>query len=106
LFSKENTFWGFFSQILNADGGCSEVVRHFHAFAASRSMTIPSSSNYCQARLKLEESDLESIQAHTSKQLTQRGTDTVLQSRRVVVVDGTGISMPDTDENQQVWPQT
>ncbi|MCP4281963.1 MAG: hypothetical protein GY776_18440 [Alteromonas sp.] len=22
LFSKENTFWGFFSQILNADGGC------------------------------------------------------------------------------------
>jgi hypothetical protein len=108
LFSKENTFWGFFSQILNADGGCSEVVRQFHAFAASRSMTLPSSSSsaYCQARLKLEESDLASIQAHTSKQLIQTNADKVLQDRRVVVVDGTGVSMPDTTENQQVWPQT
>ena len=108
LFSKENTFWGFFSQILNADGGCSEVVRQFHAFAASRSMTLPSSSTsaYCQARFKLEESDLESIQAHTSKQLIQQGADKAIQSRRVVVVDGTGISMPDTSANQQVWPQT
>ncbi|MCH8176638.1 MAG: IS4 family transposase, partial [Proteobacteria bacterium] len=98
----------FFSQILNADGGCSEVVRQFHAFAANRSMALPSSSTsaYCQARLKLEESDLASIQVHTSKQFNQSGTDTALQSRRVVVVDGTGISMPDTAENQQVWPQT
>jgi hypothetical protein len=108
LFSKENTFWGFFSQILNADGGCSEVVRKFHAFAASQSMMLPSASTsaYCQARLKLEEPDLESILAYTSKQLTQRGIDDVLQNRRVVVVDGTGISMPDIPENQQVWPQT
>lgn len=108
LFSKENTFWGFFSQILNADGGCSEVVRKFHAFAASRSMSLPSSSTsaYCQARQKLEETDLETILAHTSKQLTQQGIDNVLQNRRVVVVDGTGVSMPDTPENQQVWPQT
>lgn len=27
LFSKENTFWAFFSQILDADGGCKEVIR-------------------------------------------------------------------------------
>jgi hypothetical protein len=27
IFSKENTFWAFFSQILDADGGCQEVVR-------------------------------------------------------------------------------
>ena len=26
LFTKANTFWGFFTQILNADGGCQEVV--------------------------------------------------------------------------------
>ena len=60
IFSKENTFWGFFSQILNADGGCSEVVRQFHAVAASRNKPLPSSSTsaYCQARLKLVEYDL------------------------------------------------
>ena len=27
LFSKENTFWAFFSQVLDADGGCKEVIR-------------------------------------------------------------------------------
>jgi len=108
LFSKENTFWGFFSQILNVDGGCSEVVRKFHAFAASQSMALPSASTsaYCQARLKLEESDLESILAHTSEQLAQRDAGDLFQGRRVVVVDGTGVSMPDTPENQQVWPQS
>src|SRR5574341_884463 len=26
LFSKENTFWAFFSQVLDADGGCMEVM--------------------------------------------------------------------------------
>ena len=42
LFSKENTFWAFFSQILDADGGCQEVVRKVQALAATRSMPIPS----------------------------------------------------------------
>ncbi len=41
----------------------------------------------------------------TSKQLLQRRADSALENRRVVVVDGTGISMPDTAENQQIWPQ-
>ncbi len=98
IFSKENTFWGFFSQVLNADGGCADVVRKFHAFAASRNRSLPSSSTsaYCQARSKLDESDLVSIQAHTSNQLSRRDTDHLFQGRRVVVADGTGISMPDT----------
>ena len=107
LFSKENTFWGFFSQTLNADGGCAEVVRRFHAFAAANSLAQPSSSSsaYCQARIKLEESDLENILTHTVEQLSQRETEKSLHGRRVIVVDGTGISMPDTPENQKVWPQ-
>jgi drug/metabolite transporter (DMT)-like permease len=29
-----------------------------------------------------------------------------LSNRRVIVVDGTGLSMPDTPENQEVWPQS
>ena len=87
IFSKENTFWGFFSQILNADGGCSEVVRQFHAVAASRNKPLPSSSTsaYCQARLKLDEYDLASIQSHTSNQLSEQGADNRFLGRRVVL---------------------
>ena len=108
IFSKENTFWGFFSQILNADGGCSEVVRQFHAAAANRNSPLPSASTsgYCQARSKLDESNLASILSHTSNQISGHDTDSQFQGRRVVVADGTGISMPDTPENQEIWPQT
>ena len=44
FFSKENTFWAFFSQVLDADGGCQEVVRKLQAFASMKSKPLPSSS--------------------------------------------------------------
>ncbi|WP_330178234.1 hypothetical protein [Candidatus Vondammii sp. HM_W22] len=44
LFSKKNTFRAFFSQILNADRGCQEIVRKVQAFAAKRSLSIPSAA--------------------------------------------------------------
>ena len=31
LFSRENIFWAFFSQILNADNGCREITRKIQA---------------------------------------------------------------------------
>ena len=107
FFSKENTFWAFFSQVLDADGGCQEVVRKLQAFAAMQSKPLPSSSTaaYCQARKKFEHSSLEAIFQHTSERFQVMSENGVLNGRRVVVVDGTGISMPDTVENQAVWPQ-
>lgn len=107
LFSKENTFWAFFSQVLDADGGCKEVVRKVQAFAASQSHSAPSASTsaYCQARSKLEADTLRRILLHTGETLQQRGQDDRWNNRRVVVVDGTGVSMPDTPANQEKWPQ-
>lgn len=107
LFSKANTFWAFFSQVLDADGGCQEVVRKVQAFAAARAMPAPSASTsaYCQARSKLKQSDLEEILAHTADDLQQHSRRQWWKNRRVVVVDGTGVSMPDTPDNQAIWPQ-
>ena len=107
LFSKENTFWAFFSQILDADGGCQEVVRKVQALAATRSMPVPSASTsaYCQARSKLDPVELENILAHTAQDLQQQGRSRWWKDRRVVVVDGTGVSMADTHANQEDWPQ-
>ena len=108
VFSKTNTFWAFFSQVLDADGGCQEVVRKIQALAARRSLPSPSASTsaYCQARAKLEISELETILAQTARTLHDQGRTERWKGRRVVVVDGTGLSMPDTPENQAVWPQT
>ena len=107
LFSKENTFWAFLSQILDADGGCQEVVRKIQAVAALKSTSIPSSSTaaYCKARQKFKSSELENIFSHTSFRSQQEIESSQFNNRRVVVVDGTGVSMPDTPENQTTWPQ-
>jgi hypothetical protein len=108
IFSKENTFWAFLGQVLDADGGCKEVVRKLQSYASIKGGKVPSSStaSYCTARKKLDEQTLASIFQYTALQgdkLTKTG---LLNNRRVVVVDGTGLSMPDTPENQAVWPQS
>ena len=107
FFSKENTFWAFFSQVLDADGGCQEVVRKLQAFAAMKSAPLPSSSTaaYCQARQKLKISELETALQQSAQYLQSKPHLELFHSRRVIVVDGTGISMPDTQQNQAVWPQ-
>ena len=107
LFSKENTFWAFFSQVLDADGGCKEVIRKLQSYASIKGVRVPSSStsSYCTARKKLDEQMLLEIFDHTADRLDKMPTAGLLNNRRVIVVDGTGVSMPDTPESQKVWPQ-
>ncbi len=108
LFSKENTFWAFFSQVLDADGGCKEVIRKLQSYASIKGVKVPSSStsSYCAARKKLDEQMLSDILAHTAARLEEIPEPGFMNNRRVIVVDGTGISMPDTLANQEVWPQS
>ena len=106
IYSKENTFWGFFAQILDADGSCQEIVHKIQAYAATKGKKAISSSTsgFCQARQKLELPMLESILAKMPSK-SSFAKDDSMNNRRVLVVDGTGISMPDTLENQSAWPQ-
>lgn len=107
IFSKENTFWAFFSQVLDADGGCKEVIRKLQSYASIKGVKVPSSSTaaYCTARKKLDEQILSNILEHTANRLEEMPESGSMSNRRVIVVDGTGVSMPDTLANQEVWPQ-
>lgn len=108
IFSKENTFWAFLGQVLDADGGCKEVVRKLQSYASLKGSRIPSSStaSYCTARKKLGEQNLSNIFQYTAARGDKSTTTGLLNNRRVIVVDGTGLSMPDTPENQLAWPQS
>jgi Transposase DDE domain len=108
LFSKENTFWAFFSQVLDADGGCKEVIRKLQSYASIKGVKVPSSStaSYCAARKKLDEQMLSDMLEHTADRLEEIPEPGLMNNRRVIVVDGTGVSMPDTLANQEVWPQS
>jgi len=107
VFSKFNTFWAFLAQVLSADKGCREVVRKLQALATARGMPMLSSSTsaYCQARAKLDLPMLSAVLSETCAQVRRRARRQSATQRRVVVVDGTGLSMPDTPENQAQWPQ-
>lgn len=108
IFSKENTFWAFLAQVMDADGGCKEVLRKLQSYASLKGIKVPSSStaSYCTARKKLAEQTLSDIFQHTTAEGDKSTETGLLDNRRVVVVDGTGLSMPDTLENQAVWPQS
>ncbi len=104
LFSKSNTFWTFFSQVLDVDGGCKEAIKKLQSHMVGKLKKIPSSSSsaYCQARSNMDSESLDKIFNHTT-QLTNKAEK--WKSHRVVVVDGTGLSMPDTPANQELYPQ-
>jgi hypothetical protein len=94
---------------MSPDSPCRETVRKVQAWHATRRLPVPSSSTgaYCQARARLPLQSLHNIQVHTAGEL-QRAvrSEQLWLGRHVKVVDGTGVSMPDTPENQAVWPQS
>ena len=105
LFSKSNIFWAFFSQVLDPDGGCQEAVRKVQAHLSKKTDNIPSTSTsaYCQDRKNIDINNLEAILSHTSNSVQDKNLN--WKNHRVVVVDGTGLSAPDTVENQKEFPQ-
>jgi len=67
----------------------------------------PNTAAYCKARARLRQEDLDcaSVQVVESVQ-TRPNAKRLWYGHHVKVVDGTGISMPDTPENQAVYPQS
>ena len=67
----------------------------------------PDTAAYCKARARLRQEEIESAGEQIIESIQARSNRTRLwYSRRVKVVDGTGISMPDTPQNQAVYPQS
>ena len=81
------------------------MVRILKSYASLKGTRVPSSStaSYCTARKKLDEQILMDIFQYTTAQGGRSTKTGLLRNRRVIVVDGTGLSMPDTLENQVVW---
>ncbi len=109
VFTPMTTFWNFLAQVLSPAQPCRETVRQVQAARRRRGRSSIASTTgaYCQARQKLPETLLREIWQTIAGQLS---TDTSPAMRwmgmRVAVVDGTGISMPDTEKNQAAWPQS
>jgi hypothetical protein len=108
LFSPFVTLWVFLSQILDADHSCRQAVARFLAYRAAQGLPPCSSGTaaYCRARQRLPEGVLQRLTRTTAQRLQdQTPVAWTWRGRPVKIVDGTTLSMPDTPDNQQAYPQ-
>jgi len=63
-----------------------------------------STSAYCQARVRLDPAQLKEAHEHIMQWFEERRAPACWRGRQVRVLDGCGVSMPDTAENRKQWP--
>jgi hypothetical protein len=102
IFSPAVTFWAFLSQVFDPDAPCRKALAHVQVLFASQGFALPSCDTgaYCKARKRLSVRWLYKILDFIVGRLT--GT----QEARTLLVDGTGIVLPDTPMNQRKFPQS
>ena len=108
LFTPVLTFWTFLSQVLCPGSSCRDAVRKAQSWWAGhlRIKISASTSAYCQARARLPDIFLARIHRHVCDRMEANVPNASLwRGRPVKVVDGTGLSMPDTASNQAAYPQ-
>jgi hypothetical protein len=99
----------FLSQVIDPDHSCRAAVARLIAWLAvnRREPCAPDTSSYCEARLRLPERVVARLVHETARRTDGRGSDAWLwNGRRVTLVDGTTVSMPDTPANQKEYPQS
>jgi hypothetical protein len=102
------TVWMFISQVLSADHSCQQAVTRFNAWRVARGLPRVSSetTSYCKSRCRLPETLFERLLAWTSQRCEQATDQAWLFHDRVVeMVDGWTVTMADTAENQEEYPQ-
>lgn len=105
-FPPSVTFWLFLSQVLDEKGSCREALRRFQAWLSLEKgkTASPNTAAYCKARTRLRPQELERANRSVVDRM-EKAFPWRWHGRRVQVVDGTGLSMPDTPKNQAAWPQ-
>ena len=98
----------FMRQALSADGSCQRAVNGWAAQRAAEGLGVQSirTGAYCKARQRLPVAMVAALTHETGHLLSAKApAGWRWRGRCVKLVDGTGISMPDTPANQTRYPQ-
>ena len=108
LYPPTVTLSMFMMQALNQDGSCQKAVNGWAARRAAEGLSANSihTGGYCKARQRLPVEMVRALTRQTGELLSTRAQAGWRWRGRVVkLVDGTGISMPDSQANQARYPQ-
>ncbi len=108
LYTPAVTMSMFMRQALDEDGSCQRAVNGWAAQRVADGLSPGSvgTGAYCRARQRLPVAMLSELTRETARQLSASALpEWRWRGRSVKLVDGTGVSMPDTPENQARYPQ-
>lgn len=110
IFSTEVVLWAFLAQTLRDGKGaaCSAAVADIATYMLQTGQRPPSgdTGDYCRARAKLSLPALQQLVRESGRQLEKTADKSWLfKGHHAKLVDGFTFTMPDTPENQEVFPQ-
>ena len=108
LFAPTETLSMFLAQALSADGACQKAVNEAAVKRLAGDLPLCSTHTgaYCRARQRLPVQMVRTLARYTGRWVTARTpAPWRWRGRRVRLVDGTTVVMPDTPANQALYPQ-
>lgn len=108
-FTPKLTVFGFLAQAIGADQSCQASVCQLitHLISKGAKLISPNTAAYCKARARLPETVLIGLTQESGEQLeVQAKPEWLWRGKHIKLVDGSTLSMPDTPENQEAYPQS
>lgn len=108
LFPPTETLSMFLAQVISADRSCQHAVNQaaLKRLVAGLPVCSTHTGGYCRARQRLPHTLVSELARHVGE-TTDKAAPAAWRwhDRRVLLIDGTTATMPDTVENQAVYPQ-
>ena len=108
IYTPAVTIWVFLAQCLSPDHSCRDAVAQLIAWllAQGKKPCSAETGAYCTARQRLPEEACYQFARHTGRETDEKSpAEWRWLRRRVLDVDGSTMTMPDTAANQQEYPQ-
>ncbi len=108
IYTPAVTLWVFLAQCLSPDHSCREAVAQLIAWRLAQGKRACSAQTgaYCTARNDIPEAACSHLVRQTGRQVDEEAPGQWRWlGHRVLDVDGSTITMPDTPENQAAYPQ-
>ena len=111
VFTPSITIWGFLSQVIHKGEhrSCLAAVARIGVMliAFGRPRCAQNNGPYCRARCRLPVADLRATHDGCGRELRSSSPRAIgcCIGRHVKLIDGSTVTMPDTEENQEAFPQ-